>query len=259
MAYLDRFEFQNKKKGFNGTILVIGGSKMYTGAPYFSALASFQTGSDMVYIFSDSDSINPLKVLLPEAIVMDYSYEEWILKRVNVCIFGPGLGRPNHSQLCVIKSILYFLARRNIKIIVDGDGIRIASELNIFNFKNLIFTPNANEMVAVPELKEEQYLIRKGEKDVVESINKEIVVEEPACQKRIGGQGDILNGILATLLSKIKGESTEEDIILCLKLSSIVLRRAGNKAFSQKGISLLTRDILEEIPKVFFEVLTENE
>lgn len=258
MAYLDSFEFQNRKKGINGTVLVIGGSKMYTGAPYFSGLAALRTGSDLVYIFSDPEAVIPLKTLLPEAIVMDYSYEEWILKRVNVCIFGPGLGRPNHSQLCVIKSILFFLARRNIKIIVDGDGLRIASELNIFNLKNLIFTPNANEASSVPELKEEQYVLRKGEKDIIESLNKEIVVDEPACQKRIGGQGDILNGILATLLSKIKGESTEQEIILSMKLSSMILRRAGFKIFSRKGISVITRDILEEIPSVLYEVLTSE-
>lgn len=38
--------------GQQGRIAVIGGSEDYTGAPYFSAMASARLGCDMVCLFS---------------------------------------------------------------------------------------------------------------------------------------------------------------------------------------------------------------
>ena len=40
----------NAHKGDHGKILCIGGSEDYTGAPYFSAMASARLGADMVGI-----------------------------------------------------------------------------------------------------------------------------------------------------------------------------------------------------------------
>ncbi|EOB13651.1 hypothetical protein NBO_64g0032 [Nosema bombycis CQ1] len=243
----EKFEFENDKKGKNGTVLIIGGSAMYTGAPYFSGLSALRTGADLVYIFTDNNAVIPLKVLLPEAIVTELSYEEWILERVDICIFGTGLGRPSQSQKCVIKSILQFLHQKNKKIIIDGDGIKLSNELDMFDFKNIIFTPNQKENKHVPPLKSNQYLIKKGEHDVIQSKDKTINVKEETCDKRVGGQGDILVGILATLLIKVKDKESEENIFLCLKIAVVILRTAGKKAFDSKGRSLITRDILDAL------------
>ena len=39
----------NSRKGYNGKVLVVGGSYMYHGAPILSSLAALRTGCDLVY------------------------------------------------------------------------------------------------------------------------------------------------------------------------------------------------------------------
>ncbi|CAO1606334.1 hypothetical protein XANCAGTX0491_009831 [Xanthoria calcicola] len=46
-------------KGMLGRVAVIGGSENYTGAPYFSAMASARLGADLVSLSSSSAPTSP--------------------------------------------------------------------------------------------------------------------------------------------------------------------------------------------------------
>jgi ATP-dependent NAD(P)H-hydrate dehydratase len=46
--YLSGIDIWQKSTGQLGRVAVIGGSEDYTGAPYFSAMASARLGADMV-------------------------------------------------------------------------------------------------------------------------------------------------------------------------------------------------------------------
>jgi ATP-dependent NAD(P)H-hydrate dehydratase len=39
------------RKGDNGRIAVIGGSALYTGAPYFAAMAALKSGAELATVF----------------------------------------------------------------------------------------------------------------------------------------------------------------------------------------------------------------
>lgn len=56
-------------KGQNGKVSVIGGSKTYTGAPYFAAMAALRTGSDLAFIYCHDEAAIPIKSYSPELIV----------------------------------------------------------------------------------------------------------------------------------------------------------------------------------------------
>ncbi|WUR02452.1 ATP-dependent (S)-NAD(P)H-hydrate dehydratase (CARKD) [Vairimorpha necatrix] len=260
------YEFKNNIKGYKGSVLIIGGSVLYTGAPYSSAVACFLTGSDLVYIFTSDEAIIPLKGLLPEAIVCNIKYQEWILDRVDICIFGTGLGIIDIETKKEIKKILEYLNKNNKMIIIDGDGIRNIELLGLKKYENVIFTPNINEAKFIGSLNNKQYAIFKGEKDRIISFDdKVMIVDCASCGKRCGGQGDLLCGILASLIIKLKEDTSGiekiskiEKILNSMSLASKILRLSGYRAYRTKGVSTMQRDIIKEIPEAFKEIIFIN-
>lgn len=59
----------NLHKGQNGRVTIIGGSEAYTGAPYFSAMASLRMGVDLVQVICKPKASTPIKCYSPELIV----------------------------------------------------------------------------------------------------------------------------------------------------------------------------------------------
>lgn len=56
-------------KGQNGKVGVIGGSKDYTGAPFYSGIAALRAGADLAHVFTTEDASGPIKGYSPELIV----------------------------------------------------------------------------------------------------------------------------------------------------------------------------------------------
>ncbi|KAG5859399.1 ribokinase-like protein [Encephalitozoon hellem] len=243
------------KKGSSGTILIIGGSRHYTGAPYFASLAAFYSGSELVYIFSEPEAIAPLKTLLPESIVCGVECQEWLLDKITACVIGPGLGRPSEETCREISRILSYLDRRDIPIVIDGDGIRLIQKLGIGRLKTIIITPNANEQKYIDKFEKNFFYVLKGSEDVVLWGDREIRVDNEGCPKRIGGQGDILAGIIASLVSKCESPVVGDEVIGAIVLGCMMVRKAGNLAYRRYWKSLVTRDILEMMKEVFRDEL----
>lgn len=56
-------------KGSMGRIGVVGGSRDYTGAPYYAASAALKFGGDLSYIFCSELASMPIKSYSPELMV----------------------------------------------------------------------------------------------------------------------------------------------------------------------------------------------
>lgn len=248
----------SERKGSSGTILIIGGSRHYTGAPYFASLAAFHSGSELVYIFSEPEAIVSLKTLLPESIVCGIEYQEWLLKKVSCCIIGPGLGRPSEETCKEITRILSYLGRRDIPIVIDGDGIRLASRLDIGDLKTVIITPNTNEQKYIDKFEKRIFYVLKGSNDVILWKEKEVRINNEGCPKRIGGQGDILAGTIASLVSNCKPLSSDKEIFGSIILGCIMVRKAVRLAYEKCWKSLITRDILEMLKESFRTELEDH-
>lgn len=95
-------------KGQMGRIGVIGGSKEYTGAPFYASKAALLFGADLVFIFCAEEALLPIKSYSPEFMVTSlYSGEDEVgslaqlivakvrvsLWRLHVVLMGPGMGR----------------------------------------------------------------------------------------------------------------------------------------------------------------------
>jgi ATP-dependent NAD(P)H-hydrate dehydratase len=57
-------------KGQSGKVCVVGGSKEYSGAPYFAAISSLRAGADLAYVLTTIEASPIIKSYTPELIVL---------------------------------------------------------------------------------------------------------------------------------------------------------------------------------------------
>ena len=58
------------RKGQNGTVLVLGGSYIYHGAPILSSIAALRSGVDLVYTSVPKINVTPTRAISPNLIVI---------------------------------------------------------------------------------------------------------------------------------------------------------------------------------------------
>ena len=155
-------------KGQMGRVAVIGGSADYTGAPYFSAMASARLGCDLSYVICEPSAAPTIKSYSPNLMVSpllrstnslgpddrDQSGEEMaspilaMLPRLHVLVIGPGLGR-DEVTLKQVAAVIR-AARSNeppIPLVLDADSLYlINSDPDLVSgYKECILTPNVVE------------------------------------------------------------------------------------------------------------------
>jgi len=219
-------------KGQAGKIAVIGGCKEYTGAPYFAAYSALKVGADLSHVFCTEEAGPVIKGYSPELIVHPYLKEEetdvgrfhrefqpW-MDKFGCVVIGPGLGR-NPSVMDAVSRSIVELNSRGIPIVIDADGLwlvtmnpGIISEKCTNQRSTIVLTPNAVEYrrlatalqaSSVDEVQERlggPVIVCKGKEDVVIGVDGcRMTCSEQGSLCRVGGQGDILSGSIATFIA----------------------------------------------------------
>jgi ATP-dependent NAD(P)H-hydrate dehydratase len=91
---------KDSHKGQSGRVGIVGGSKEYSGAPYFASISALRAGADLAYVFTTREAAAVIKAYSPELIVLpvldaennELEMHTWIGK-VHSLVIGPGLGR----------------------------------------------------------------------------------------------------------------------------------------------------------------------
>ncbi|KAI0843094.1 Ribokinase-like protein [Hypoxylon sp. FL0890] len=157
-------------KGQLGRVAVIGGSEDYTGAPYFSAMASARLGCDMSHVictpgaaaviktYSPNLMVHPLMRQSPphassgSSLTADTDPEQVssriidMLSRLHVLVVGPGLGRdPLMHETCA--KVLAAAREHKMPVVLDADALALvlkAPEL-VHGWREVVLTPNVVE------------------------------------------------------------------------------------------------------------------
>lgn len=216
-------------KGQAGRIGIIGGSREYTGAPYFAALSAMKTGADLSYVFCTSDSSTVIKTYSPELIVLPcldskHALEDLVanLPKLHALVVGPGLGRCESTWLVVQTFLTQHAKQRGIPIILDADALFfIAQQPDLIRgYEQAILTPNVAEFERLyasvfkqasnktddPKKIVEKLaqslgnvtILRKGPEDIISNGHATFGCHEKGSLRRCGGQGDLLSGAVAT-------------------------------------------------------------
>ena len=109
----------------NGKVGVLGGSKEYTGAPYYAAISSLRAGSDLSHIFTpDEEALIPLKCYSPEIIVHPAKHPTDLINWMHALhslVIGPGLGR-NETLFEYLKQIVSHISSSESRVKLIGDA-----------------------------------------------------------------------------------------------------------------------------------------
>ena len=122
----------SSRKGQNGTVAIIGGSRHYHGAPILSAAAAMRDGSDLVYLMVPKVISIPVRSFSPNFIVIPLPDDKltlgcankimkW-LPDVDSVVLGCGLGIQKTDGL---KKLIVDLSSQDINIVLDAGGADI--------------------------------------------------------------------------------------------------------------------------------------
>ncbi|KAM3539568.1 hypothetical protein ARSEF1564_007518 [Beauveria bassiana] len=157
-------------KGQLGRVAVIGGSQDYTGAPYFSAMASARLGCDMSHVICTPAAGAVIKTYSPNLMVhplMRQSSSEAnesavskestgadkiaspiidMLARLHVLVIGPGLGR-DPLMLDTVEHVIRAAKAKDIPIVLDADALQLVQrDLGLIKgYSQAVLTPNVVE------------------------------------------------------------------------------------------------------------------
>jgi len=260
-----------------GLLLVIGGSRFYSGSPALSAQAAFKAGVDMVQILAPKRAADIIASFSPNLASLplsgDYLEKEHLSTLLGMTeaaksvsngkaavVIGGGAGRDKKTQ----DVILEYLSETDIPTVIDADAIRaLAKNKEIAAEKDFLITPHSHEFFVltgekIEGLEEEQKievikkqaselnstLVVKGAKDVISNGARTAMNETGSPYLTKGGTGDTLAGICGALLAR--GNS----MFKVAQAASYINGKAGELAAEQLRDSLTAVDLIDKIPEV---------
>lgn len=257
-------------KGDFGRILLLCGSRGYTGAAYLAAMGALRTGAGLVYL-GVPESIYAIEaVKLNEPIVFPLPDEEGMLAissvekireylpRMDAVLVGPGLGQSN-GTLSVLKTIL---REFNGPVILDADGINLLARHKYLlrgRTAPTVLTPHEGEFVRLAgEIGADRCLAAEGVARELGCImvlkgHGTIITDGIRTYRNptgnpgmaVGGSGDVLAGMVTSLL----GQGIEP---LQAAAAAVWLHgAAGDRCAERLGqYAMLPTDLLDELPRL---------
>jgi hydroxyethylthiazole kinase-like uncharacterized protein yjeF len=258
-------------KGTYGHALLIAGGKGKTGAAILSSKAAIRSGLGLLTVHLPEEAVIPLQTSVPEAMIsFDQSKDVFShipdLAVYNAIGIGPGIGqRPETAA-----ALKLLIQEIRVPIVFDADALNILGD----NRTWLSFLPAG--CILTPHPKEFERLVGKSSDDFERlTMQKEFslkyncfVVLKGAFSSittpdgkvffnptgnpgmATGGSGDILTGIILSLLAQ--HYSSLESVLTAVYLHGL----AGDIAAEEFGYqSLIASDIIDNLSKAFIELV----
>ena len=245
-------------KGNFGHVLVIGGNHGFAGAALMTAAAAARTGAGLVSVATRETHASTLVMQRPE--VMFHSVEsdtalKALLERATVVAIGPGLGRDDWSQ----KMLSLALESRR-PLVMDADALNLLVD-NPQRRDDWILTPHPGEAsrllgVSTAEIQQDRFTAvqtlqhQYGGVAVLKGAG--TLVMGPAhrpcgvCSDgnpgmASGGMGDVLTGIIASLIAQGFDLQDAAELGVCLHAKAAdVSARKGERG-------MLASDLIDQL------------
>jgi len=213
-------------KRMNGTVCVVGGSRLYHGAPFLCGLGAMRSGVDLVFIAVPASIATAVRSLSPDFIVVPLPDSKltrgnvskllsWVPK-VDTFAVGPGLG-PQKPE--AVAQALNQMKGDGKSLVVDADALR-PQIIPSVRKTNVVVTPHAGEFerlfgerlpddvngrVEVVSARAKDagvVVLLKGPTDVVSDGDRVALNVTHSPAMTVGGTGDVLAGVTAGLLAR---------------------------------------------------------
>ena len=214
-------------KGDFGKILLLCGSRGFTGAAYLAAMGALRSGAGLTFLGVPESIYEIEAVKLNEPVVFplpdeggkfsDDAIPEILerLPKMDAVLIGPGLGQ-SEGTFAVVKTVL---ENAQCPVVLDADGINlIAAHKDILRGRTnpTVLTPHAGEFArlggdpkadrrAAAEAMARELgciLLLKGHNTVITDGTVTYINPTGNPGMAVGGSGDVLAGILVSLLGQ---------------------------------------------------------
>ncbi len=212
-------------KGNFGKLLLLCGSRGYTGAAFFAAMGALRSGAGLVFLGVPESIYGIEAVKLNEPVIFPLpdaggrlsadAVPEILtrLPRMDAVLVGPGLGQ-SEGTLAVVRAVL---EKAECPVVVDADGINVLSahrDLLRGRKSPTILTPHDGEfarlggvigedrMSAAAALAEELgcVVLLKGHETCITDGTDGYLNPTGNPGMAVGGSGDVLAGVITALL-----------------------------------------------------------
>ena len=257
------------RKGDNGTVLVVGGSYIYHGAPILSSIAALRCGTDLVYTSVPKINVSSTRSVSPNLIVIPLVDQKLtrgavnkllgaIPKNLDSATIGMGLAiQEKNALLVLIKSLL----DKDVRLSLDASAL-IPDILPLLSDKNVVVTPHAGEFkrlfgdvppnsqkerISLVEKKASEFgitVLLKGATDVISNGKETFLYTKKIPAMTVGGTGDVLSGLTAGMLAKNRNS------LESAAAATFINGLAGKAVQKKFGLHMTSMDLLTEIPQV---------
>lgn len=266
-------------KGTFGKLLVVGGAVGYTGAPYLTAAAAVRSGCGLVSLGVPESiwaveavkcaSAMPFPLPDQRGMLSDKALRKLLrrMEDVQVLALGPGLGRSESTE----RLTCALLREAKVPVVLDADGINaLSAHIDMLDARRgrvTILTPHDGEFARLAPgalgssgrveaarsfaRAHGCILVLKGHRTLVATPEGNVLVNTTGCSALAkGGSGDVLTGIIASLLSQ--GATAVQAAAAGVWLHG----RAGDLAaeeLTEYGVT--PEDVIARVPRAMGEVL----
>ncbi|MCK5283670.1 MAG: NAD(P)H-hydrate dehydratase [Nanoarchaeota archaeon] len=262
MKFISNLEFPkrkaNSRKGDNGRVLVIGGSRDYVGALALAGLAALRSGVDWVTIAAPEKVGWAVNTLSADLVVKKYKGDDFCASHVkdllkeeskyDIVLIGNGIGM--HAASFVKK----YVKESKKRLVIDADALKVIS---LDWVDNAILTPHKRELELLMKnsgIRNRKELMKRLRNNVIIVKGKidEIITKDDVFYNKTGnagmtkaGTGDVLAGLCAGFYAQTK------DNLMAAKLAAYYNGLIGDILLKKKkGYTYLASDMVKEIERI---------
>ena len=257
------------RKGDNGTVLIVGGSYIYHGAPILSSLAALRAGADLVYTCVPKINAQSTRSLSPNLIVLPLVDSKLTRGAANKLLgqiphgldsatIGMGLAVKDLESL---QTLVKPLLNRDVRLSLDASAL-VSGIIPLISNKNVIVTPHAGEfkrlfgavppnsqkdriaMVEKNAKKHQITILLKGPTDIISDGAKTFLNPKKTPAMTVGGTGDVLSGITAAFLAR------NRNTLESASAAAFVNGLAGKMVQRKLGMHMTATDLIDVLPTI---------
>jgi ADP-dependent NAD(P)H-hydrate dehydratase len=261
---------RSSKKGDNGIVLIAGGSRKYHGAPILASMAAIRSGTDLVYTAVPRSIILAVRCFSPNIIALPLPDDKLTVGSVNRLIrmipkkadsaaVGMGMSIAKSEALL---TLIRQLKSNGTKLLLDASALipQVLKEISgtdtiitphigeykrIFSEENLSGITTEKDRISNVHRLAKQYditILLKGSVDIISDGEHVAINKIHNCAMTVGGTGDVLSGLTAGFLTKLKPFDAS---ILGVYFNGV----AGNIVYNRIGLHMVASDLIESLPK----------
>lgn len=254
----------SSRKGENGTVLIVGGSRFYHGAPVLATMAALRSGADLVYTAVPRSIISAVRSFSPAIIALPLPDDKltkgsanrliaMLPKNADSASIGMGMSLDPEALMTLVRK----LKQAGTKILLDASAL-IPEVLDEIANTGSIVTPHVGEFKRLFEsqpgtTKEEMIsnvhnlakehgitIALKGWVNIISDGEQLTAIERATPAMTVGGTGDVLSGLAAGLLTKMK---PFDAALVAIYVNGL----AGDLAFKHAGLHIIATDLIDNL------------